>query len=541
MSGRLRRALRSPARIPLAVLATLLGVYTFRFGYAYGSGDHDELIPSVLALLDGRLFTRDWLIQAVLTGVNVRTAFVVALAVAGKLAPLAVAVAGLHALVWSATAAGVYALGWELTRSRLAAALGTTLALVVAPTWAIGSNALVAPAVLPESVAWALALPALVLWLRGRWVAAGVLLGLAAWVHLLVGGLVGLWLGLVLLRRSVDARDTVRIRDAVRFGLAAVGTALPILVPVALDQATQHADPSGPSPLWVHAVFRNPWHHLFFSFAPGQQVRFWGMMALGVAALVGLRRRGGVHHASSIVRLWLVAAALGAVAVAFVEVWPVETVAKVQFFKLAVPSLLFAALLVGGVAASAVPTAWRTLAAAVWARAALPLGVLAVGLVALGIGMGVRGAGPYAGRLQPVTQPDTDLGRIETWARRETLDGALFVVPPSASTFRTYARRSVVITWNGFVFGDRAMQTWAERLLEVAPIDPPPRGADPRPDLDRAYAAQSPGDWIALASRYGADYAVVPDSLALPFPVAHHDRGWTVVRLPRFRVLPLAE
>lgn len=533
MSGRLHHALRHPARIPLAVLAALFGVYTLRFGYAYGSGDHDELIPSVLALLDSRLFTRDWLIQTVLDGVNVRTAFVVGLALVGRLVPLGVAVAVLHGVVWCATAAGVYALGWEVARSRLAAALGTALALVIVPTWAIGGNALVTPTLLPESIAWALALPAVVGWLRGRWVAAGVLLGLGAWVHLLVGGLVGLWLGLVMLRRSVDARDTVRIRDAVRFGVAAVVAALPILVPVALDQASAGADPSGPSPFWVHAVFRNPWHHLFFSFAPGQQVRFWGVMALGVAAFVALRQRGRLRHAASVARLWLVALALGVVAVLFVEVWPVEAVAKLQLLKLAVPSLLLAALMIGAGAAALVPDAWRARASAIWARASVGLGVAAVGLVAIGMGGGLRGLGPYADRFQPFTQPATDLGRIEAWAQRETPTGALFVVPPSASTFRTYSRRAVVITWNGFVFGDRAMQVWADRLLEVAPIAPPPRGSDPRAALDRAYAAQTPGDWLALASRYGADYAVVPDSVRLPFPVAHREPGWAVVRLRR--------
>src|SRR5690554_5636577 len=62
-------------RLPLYVaLLTLLAAF-LRFGYVYGAGDQDELVPSVLHLLDGSLFTQDWLVQTLTTGVNVRTYF----------------------------------------------------------------------------------------------------------------------------------------------------------------------------------------------------------------------------------------------------------------------------------------------------------------------------------------------------------------------------------------------------------------------------------------------------------------------------------
>ena len=77
---------------PLYVaLLALLGAF-LRFGYVYGVGDQDELIPSVLHLLDPSLFTQDWLVQTITSGVNVRTYFLWAVAlpsaVAGRLPPL---------------------------------------------------------------------------------------------------------------------------------------------------------------------------------------------------------------------------------------------------------------------------------------------------------------------------------------------------------------------------------------------------------------------------------------------------------------------
>ena len=71
------------------------------------------------------------------------------------------------------------------------------------------------------------------------------------------------------------------------------------------------------------------------------------------------------------------------------------------------------------------------------------------------------------------------------------------------------------------------MQTWYARLDDVAPIAHR-RGLDPKAALDASYAARTAADWRALRDRYGIDYAVVPDTVALPFPAVHRAPGWTV-------------
>lgn len=525
----MNRPVPRPWLAPAGVVAALFAAYTLRFGYGYGSGDHDELVPSALALLSGeRLFARDWLVQTVLDGVNVRTAFVWLLAVMGRAMPLPAAAAVLHVSAWAATAAGVYALGWTLARSRLAAAFGAALALVIAVAFPIGSNAVVASLVTPEGVAWALLVPALALWLAGRPAWAGAFVGVAAWFHLLAAALVGLWLAGATLAHGRAAGG--RLRGLARLAVPAGALALPVLVPVALAQLGGAADPAGPSPLAVHAVFRNPWHHLFFSFPLGTQLKFWTLVAAGLAAARALHRSGRLRHGADVARLWALAALGGLTAVLFVEVWPVEAVAKLQLFKLAVPSALLASLTVGAWLAARVPRAWRDRSRGLvdrhrrWASGAV------VAVVAAAMLPGAFGRGPYARRYQPVVQPSTPMGRVEAWARTKTPVGTLFLVPPSASTFRSHARRAVVITWNGFVFGDREMQLWHRRLMSVAPVAPP-RGSDPRVALDRSYAARSASEWRRLRAAYDVDLAVVPDTLRLPFPVVFRTDGWQVVRL----------
>ncbi len=515
-----------PGRAPLALLLLALTAHFVRFGYFYGDGDQDELVPTALALLDGRLFRTDWLVQAVADPVNVRTMFVGTLAAAGVFVPMPTAAALLHVVVWLATAAGVFSLAHVLTRDRLGAALGTFAALVLTPTMVLGGNAVIHTGLVPEGVAWALALPAIVLFLRRRSGYAGVLLGVAAWFHLLAGGLIALALGLVGLWRAAERAPTYGWRPMLVFGGAFLVAALPFALPVAIEQMGARADPAGPSPFFVHAVFRNPHHHLFFSFDAGRHLRFWPLMAAGAGGLWWLGRRGRAHHAAEVVRFWTVTLALCAVGVVFVEVVPVEAVAKLQFFKLTVPSALLATLAAAGAVAVALPARLRTLGESLLDQRAVLVAVVA--LAAVVFTLALRGVGRPGAMLYPAHHLETPLADAEAWARTATPPDALFAIPPTVGTFRSNARRAVVANWPAFVFGDREMQTWYRRLMAVAPIPPPPPGSDRKPLLDSSYHARTAADWLALRTRFGVDYVLVEARRTrLPFPVAYRNAEWT--------------
>ncbi len=518
--------------LALPVLLLAFAAHMTRFGYGFGDGDHDELIPSAMALLDPRLFGRDWLVQYVIDTVNVRTAFVWLVATAGRVAPLPVAVAALHGMVFLAAGAGLYALGVTLTRSRTAAALGTALALAVTPAFTLGGNAVVAPMLVPEGVAWALVLPAVALALRRRVVLAGVLLGVAAWVHLLTGLLPALALGAVALWRAAERAPGAPLGHALRLGAVFAVTALPVLLPVGLGQVGATAAGGGPSPFYIHAVFRNPFHHLLSAFPAGQHVRFWGLLALGAAGLWAMRRWGAAQYAPEVVRLWIVTLVAGALAAVFVEVVPVELVAKLQLFKLTVLANVLATLTAAGGAvafARAHGTGRLTPGRLRWGRAAL---WLSGGVAALALIGAAAGTGPLASRVAPRQHAATPLAAVETWARERTPQGALFAVPPSVGTFRTGAQRALIANWHAFVFDDAAMGEWYARLYAVAPIAAPSPTADRKPLLDAAYAARTAPQWRRIGARYGVDYVVERRGAPpLPFPVAYRNEAWAVYAL----------
>lgn len=516
---------RHALALPAAVVA--LAAHVARFGYAYGDGDHDELIPSVLARLDPALFRSDWLIGHVTGELNVRTAFVELVAAAGRVLPLPTAVAALHAAVFVATGAGVYALGVVLTRSRGAALAGAFGALAVVPAWTLGANAVVANLLTPEGVAWALSVPAVALFLRRRRVAAGVVFGVASWMHVLTGLLPALALGVVALWRTAERAPGETVRGLVAYGAAYALAAAPILVPIGLGQLGD-APGDGPSVLAIHAVFRNPFHHLLSAFPAGHHVRFWGLLALGAAGLWAMRRRGSAGLAPEVARLWAVVVTAGAVAAVFVEVVPVELVGKLQLFKLTVLANVVATLTAAG---GAVALARRWLPAA--AVRAAPAGVWLAGGAAAALLLGAAAdQGPLADRVWSRAHAGTPVAAVEAWARAETPRDAVFAVPPSVSSFRTNARRALVANWHAFAFSDAAMRTWYARLQAVAPIRWPGPRADRKPLLDAAYAARTAAQWRAIGTRYGVDYVVAaPGAPALPFAVAHRVEDWTVYAL----------
>ena len=522
--------------MPLFVaLLTLLAAY-LRFGYVYGSGDQDELVPSVLHLLDAGLFTQDWLVQTVTAGLNVRTFFLCLTALPSLVLPPWLVFFTLWVAVFVGLAYGVYGLAFELVRDRLAAALSVFIALAVTVKWTLGSNSLAYDALVPEGVAWALSVPGITSFLRRRWLVAGMLLGLATWFHLLAGTQTALVLGIVGFGQAVARADLdgVQLRAdflaLARFGGIFLLVALPILIPVLLDQfASSH--PSAVPAFYIHAQFRNPHHLLFSSFELGHHVRFWPLVVAGILGGIMLAKRGALRHASALVLGGLVVAALCLCAVVFAEIVPVPFLAKLQFFKLTVLVTLVASILATAAVVLVLPLVLKDLGERVLARPHIGLALTAVLLGLTGI-LAAQNIGRPGALLHPIRHLESPLGAVEQWAATETSPTALFAIPPSVSTFRSFSRRAVVANFNAFVFTDSAMQEWFQRLMDVAPIPPPSTGAGIKPTLDTAYHRQPASAWRQLRAGYGIEYVLFERSAPrLPFAVAFENEEWTVYRL----------
>ena len=486
----------------VAVLAAL--VYLLKHGYAYGTGDHDEMLPQLLRLLDPDLYPRDPFVVEQGARFTVRTPFLWLLRAVCLVLPPPAALAAVWAAGLAAVAAGVFALGRALSVDRPPAALATVVAVGVISTWTVSGSALAFRALVPEMLAWALALPALRWAVRGEAVRAGVFLALAAYLQLLVGALTTgvLALALVLGARGGTARE--RWAEALKLGGAALAVALPLAVLVLRDRATGPPVPADGLPSWFLIVeLRLPHHYLPSHFGAGAWLRFGTVAAAGTAALLWLRQCGRPLVFAE--RFALAVALVCAAAWVLVEGAQSLLVAQLQVFKTTVPLVALWVTAAAAAGFGALPYRLREAAEAPFRR---PAAAWAATLAAA-VGVALLLAGPLQPRLD-VRRP-ADARAAERWAATQTARDALFVVPPSNTWFRSGSRRSVAVTFKPTAFQEGSTHVWYRRLLQVAPAaaGSPTRGFAFAQALDDAYAHNAPSDWRALAATTGADYALV--------------------------------
>jgi hypothetical protein len=505
-----------------------------RFGYSFGVGDHDEMIPQLLRLLDPSLFPADWYLQGEAGRVTVRTPFLLALRAFAAPSGVEGGVFAVWLVVLLGVTVGVWRLAWKVTENRVATALATLGAVVGTPLWALGGNGLVASLIVPEPVAWTLALPAVGLFMGGKRWLAGALLGVAGLFQLLVGtltvGALGLvWLWEIAADEERRARWLAEVGRAVGFGVVYLLVAAPVFVPTALAQAAGSPTPDdGLSLFYVIAQLRQPHHYLFLHFGERAIAQFGLLAVLGAASFWWMRRRGGLRHERFVGRLLVVIAALCGVALVGTEGLQVLFVAKLQFYKLTVLAMVLLVTLIASAAVAPVPMGWKERAdralASPWGWAVAGVAVVAVAVLGL--------SGWKNG---PAQHRASDLYAVEAWAREHTEPDALFLIPPSETTFRTWAHRSVAINWKPTPFRDRAMRERLARLRAVAPsAELPTLGIRWKETLDAAYHQNARATWQHLAEQWGADYALVEvDRLADPprEQPAFQSGGWAVYAL----------
>lgn len=497
-----------------AVLLAML-LYFLRFGYDYGQSDQDETIPYLLHRLDETLFTTDWFVQTQAEGIGVRTGFVWLLYGLALILPPWIAVLVLHVLTWLGLGTGVFALARHLTRHTLAAVLAVVVTLVLTPQWTLGGNDLVHRMLVPTMVAWGAGLWGMACFCRQQEVRAALLFGLATWVQALVGlhlGLVfGLVLGLDLAGGRILRPPAEALRPFWRFCGAFLVSALPGVGPLVWAQLSASPDlaaPETPSLFYLLAAFRNPHHYLPSAFPLTSWLKFGALLTGGVAVLLTpvLRRRFTTPRLPE--AMLALTGGILLFALAFTEGWPSLAVARLQLFALTVLLKPLLVILVVGAAVTVLPErhqAW------IEARCMGPGALVAVVLLWLVVAGMLAADQPWLrSRVAPLAQSQSPIARVEAWAQANTLVEAVFAIPPSVSSFRTFATRAIVVNFKSIPYEPPLLVEWYTRLQAFAPLtDLPVRGGAPiLPLLDAAYESLSPEALVPLARRYQVRYLV---------------------------------
>jgi hypothetical protein len=524
--------------VPLFAWLLLAVAFVWRAGYAYGVSDHDEMLPQLLHQLDPSLFARDWFVLDQVERFNVRAYFLLLLRGLSLLMPVPAAVALVFVAAWSSIVYGIYRFAHTLTPSRAAALAATFAVVLITRRWTLGGNVLTYQMLVPELLGWAFVIHAVRLYTVDQRGSPAILLGIGTLFHPLAGMLTALALGLVGLMDLVLDRQwrPRRLSTLVRFGIVYLIVALPMLAPLVQHQLAEPAVADGGlSTFYLLAELRLPHHHMLLSFPPADLIRMALLAVAGVAGYAWLRRLGWPHHHRFAGRFLLVIGALCIVAAVFTEAVPVLPVAKLQLFKLTVLGSLVLTCLAVGALVTALPAGIRASLEGALEYRQLGLAVAVALAVATGV-LAASGVGRPGAMVQPLAHERSDLARVEQWARGQTDRDALFVVPPTMDSFRTLARRSIVVNYKSVPFEADGLREWLARMQAVAPAPLPQRGTGFALALDSAYYASGAEDWARIASLFAPDF-VITDASRMAAPasdeVAFAAGRWVVYRMNR--------
>lgn len=521
-------------RAPLFVLLGSLLLYFLRFEYDYANSDQDEVIPFLLHRLDPGLFTQDWFVGIQMSEFSVRTYFVWLLNAFSLIIPVWLTVLLFYVVSWLFMAAAIYKLTYHFTRDQLAGCAAIVLALVLTPVWTLGGNDLVHSMLVASMLSWTLGLWAVYHFLRSRYLISPVLLGIACWIQALVGLHLAILLFFIrVLKFVLDEERVQTLGGIVAWGLFFVLWASPALGPIAYQQLFARPPDFNPDPslFYILAEFRLPHHYLLGSFYLHNVVRFslLGLAATGVLLWKPYRRQ--LYDWLFVVRTLTLIGIFCLIAWLFTEIVPVLLIAKLQLFKMTVLAKLLFVIVISGAIFYWLPEKVRRALQVVVRRPGWGLTITTI--VWLGvIAAAVMSDGYLHRQVRPFLRAKAPIGRVQDWAQRRTPADAIFAIPPSVSTFRSEAHRTIVINYKSVPYDDEQMVVWFERLTDMAPIDLPNRGGPEILDeLDAAYESLGAARLKELSAKYEFDYVVRTTPLSRPEPAFKQvfaNDGWFV-------------
>ena len=547
-------------------LAVVVALALYGYACELGTENQPLQIPAIERRLDPGLFPADPLVEALDRYPSVF--FPLAAAVRRQM-PLERPFAALHLLTLVGVATAMGALARRLGAGRMGVALAALLVLaspVIRPAL-FSRDTMVAHWVTPTTIAFPILILALGCLIAGRAGWAGVVAGLATYLHAVGAGLF-LWVAIPATILDGGIGRTARLI----FTWALVS--LPILVHL---PAGALAGPSDPE---FMALLRSYYPYHFFPSAEPRVVwvRLLILIAAAWFALGTLPRSAAGTRMRRTASAVLIPIAIGSI---FAELWPSAAVTKLHLLR---ADRWFYVLLMAGLGvAAAAPTRdtqdararWLGLALLAMAagvlRGAYPLvawGVVIAGLarfsnrraialplclIATGValfhlaslklaitalllsGLAVAACVPALGRRvlaapglraavivlalielmgsAPTRGPAgfqfarpafaPDWREIQVWAASATPKTARFLTPPRPGGFRVYGRRAAVVEWK-----DGAAMLWTPGFG--------PGWQARMKDVEQALAARDTTVLFGTARRYGADYAVVERALLPP-------------------------
>ena len=567
--------LDAPARLTRdsAIVVLFAAIVALSFGVSFATGNQHTYLLGALRELDPAFLSRDWLATETYL---YHPTFGRVLGALGSIAPLDWSTAGLFLILIVLLLLVV----WRLVRllepeAPLAPMLLVLMLVVVGRTANMADSFIFSSALEPSTLAGVALAGAMLSFVRGQWIAAGLLIALAGLFHInfLVLGVLAFGLAYAL-QRSGWRRERLWRFTGEGAVLLVPGVLLMLYnLPVLLAAADA---PGAERATYIFQQIRSPHHYDPHRFL-WEVVPFVGWVTAAAGALrllilpAGMRERLGslggafallvvsatmVNTITFIPQLsqlffWRLAPftvllCQCVVSVAVVRLvrgtalgtqstgpigWTaagslivvVSGLVYLQRQGSSVPHLLLLSL-AAALAVIVIARRWPLPSRAVLARAGRrPEALIGIALAcatSLAVSTGFR----TSNLLNPAV--DADEHGLFTWARRTRPD-ALFLTPPDLETFRLHAGRAIVVDWKSTPILSEELLEWYRRISMVAGRD-----VQSFDDAIAGYGQIDEGRVERLRREFGIEYVVTrrgePADRPLALPVVFSDDRYVV-------------
>ena len=322
-------------RQPFFILATYITIIIpslLFYGYKFTSSNIYNQIPAIISLLNPELYNEDFYIQE-MTQFTPRFYYYYLIYWGVKLGiSLPWVCFILYLIAFSSFLIGLYSLGRIFNQSRLSATVFTFLGFAATVNGRIGFADLFRSDPIPATLAMGLVVWGFYFCFRNKWILGYLFFGLTCFLQFLVGALPGMLMAVPLLLTSVKQKKIKQIFFS--FFVLSICVCL-IYIPMLLSGNTNSGFISNEEFVYLYGYIRHPHHLIFSGFGLGTSRGWLNFILFTIGGLLCIKSSRSLTKEIKLqlASIIIFSCFLLAANYIFVEVYPIDFIAKLQFAR----------------------------------------------------------------------------------------------------------------------------------------------------------------------------------------------------------------
>ena len=320
---------------PFFILATYITIIIpslLFYGYKLTSSNIYNQVPAIISLLNPELYNEDFYIQE-MTQFTPRFYYYYLIYWGVKLGiSLPWVCFILYFTAFSSFLIGLYSLGRIFNQSRLSATVFTFLGFAATVNGRIGHADLFRVDPIPATLAMGLVVWGFYFCFRNKWILGYLFFGLTCFLQFLVGALPGVLMAIPLLVAAIKKKDFKQVF----FSFFVLGIcACFIYIPMLLSGNTNSGSISNEEFVYLYGYLRHP-HHLVFSGFGLTTSRGWLnfiLFTVGGLLCINSSKSLDKYFKFQLSTVVVISCCLLLVNYIFVEIYPINFIAKLQFAR----------------------------------------------------------------------------------------------------------------------------------------------------------------------------------------------------------------